>query len=452
LRGALAGGEALLERDRAVALGEPAAIRAEDQRDVYVARDRKPEQLGKQHLSGRRFEEVIAADDLADAPIGIIDDDREVVCRNVVAAPEDEVVDRPGLRAVQTVREGHRRRARVKAPRARRRRTPARRTLALRKRATGAAVGATTIADVRRGRGEPHLRPCTPAGVRAACAAQLFGGLAVALPARALADDLPVPVEADRAQLAQLGALVLGTGALWVEILDPQQEAPPVRACEEPGDQRRTEVAEVQWSARTRCITAVVLAHRARMAAAVRRGRYSRLVLDPDSLAAHTDRLYRAAWALCGSPHDAEDLVQETFARVLARPRILRGENELAYLMHALRNTFLSDRRKAARRPSIVATAIEDLPLEASDPRTAPEAALAASEVLAAVAQLEESFRLALIAVDIVGLSYAEAARALGTREATITTRLYRARQRLARQLAPTDREGTTPAVRLRDE
>jgi RNA polymerase sigma-70 factor (ECF subfamily) len=72
--------------------------------------------------------------------------------------------------------------------------------------------------------------------------------------------------------------------------------------------------------------------------------------------------------------------------------------------------------------------------------------------VLAAVAQLEESFRLALIAVDIVGLSYAEAARALGTREATITTRLYRARQRLARQLAPTDREGTTPAVRLRDE
>ncbi len=174
--------------------------------------------------------------------------------------------------------------------------------------------------------------------------------------------------------------------------------------------------------------------------------------LDPESLATHTDRLYRAAWALCGSPHDAEDLVQETFARVLARPRILAGENELAYLMHALRNTFLSDRRKAARRPSIVATAIEDLPLDASDPRTAPEAAFAASEVLAAVAQLEENFRLALIAVDIVGLSYAEAASALGTREATITTRLYRARQRLARQLAPTDREGTTPTVRLRDE
>ncbi len=129
------------------------------------------------------------------------------------------------------------------------------------------------------------------------------------------------------------------------------------------------------------------------------------------------------------------------------------AQNELAYLMHALRNTFLSDRRKIVRRPSVVATAVEDLQLDANDPRTAPEAALAASEVLAAVSALEESFRLALIAVDIVGLSYAEAARALGTREATITTRLYRARQRLARELAaPTDREGTTPTVRLRDE
>jgi RNA polymerase sigma-70 factor (ECF subfamily) len=183
--------------------------------------------------------------------------------------------------------------------------------------------------------------------------------------------------------------------------------------------------------------------------------RYSRLHdvarLDPDSLAAHTDRLYRAAWALCGSAHDAEDLVQETFARVLARPRILRGQDELAYLMHALRNTFLSGRRAAARRPALVAAPVEDLPLSDQRTSTQPEAALAASELLAAVAQLDEDFRLALIAVDIVGLSYAEAARVLGTREATITTRLYRARQRLARRLA-SPREGTAPLVRPIDE
>jgi RNA polymerase sigma-70 factor (ECF subfamily) len=174
--------------------------------------------------------------------------------------------------------------------------------------------------------------------------------------------------------------------------------------------------------------------------------------LDPDSLATHTDRLYRAAWALCGSPHDAEDLVQETFARILARPRILRGEDELAYLMHALRNTFLSGRRTAARRPAIVSTPIEDLQLGGHNANVQPEDALAASELLTAVSGLEEPFRLALVAVDILGLSYAEAARALGTREATITSRLYRARQRLARQLAPSAREETIPFGRPRDE
>ena len=70
-----------------------------------------------------------------------------------------------------------------------------------------------------------------------------------------------------------------------------------------------------------------------------------------------------------------------------------------------------------------------------------PEQAFEASEVLAAIARLPEDFRLALIAVDIVGLSYAEAARALGTREATITTRIYRARQQVARRLSA-DRAG----------
>ena len=143
--------------------------------------------------------------------------------------------------------------------------------------------------------------------------------------------------------------------------------------------------------------------------------------------------------------------MQETFARVLARPRVLRGEDELAYLMHALRNTFLSGRRTAARRPAVVSSPVEDLPLSDERTSTQPEAAFAAREVLAAVAQLDEDFRFALIAVDIIGLSYAEAARVLGTREATITTRLYRARQRLARHLTP-PREGTAPLGRLIDE
>jgi RNA polymerase sigma-70 factor, ECF subfamily len=158
--------------------------------------------------------------------------------------------------------------------------------------------------------------------------------------------------------------------------------------------------------------------------------------LDPASLGKHVDRLYRAAWALCGSREDAEDLVQDTYARVLARPRKLRGDDELAYLMQVLRNTFLTGRRTAGRRPQIGAT-LDDF--EAADPRSdsRPEEVLATGEVFTAIAALAEPFRSALVAVDVVGLSYREAARALGTQEATITTRLYRARQQVARAMAP---------------
>jgi RNA polymerase sigma-70 factor, ECF subfamily len=172
--------------------------------------------------------------------------------------------------------------------------------------------------------------------------------------------------------------------------------------------------------------------------------------LDPKSLGQHLDALYRAAWALCGSREDAEDLVQETFARVLARPRVIRGD-ERGYLMRALRNTFYSRLRTASRRPQTGA-ALDDM--QPPDPRGThqPERAMEVSEILDAVADLPEDFRMALVAVDILGLSYGEAAKALDTREATITTRLYRARQRVVRQFSdsPTSsgtdsREGSGP-------
>ena len=98
-------------------------------------------------------------------------------------------------------------------------------------------------------------------------------------------------------------------------------------------------------------------------------------ILDPQSLTRHVDRLYRAAWALCGSREDAEDLVQETFVRVLARPRVLRGEDELYYLMRVLRNTFLTGLRSASRRPVTVAT-LEDVVSADTRPTGRPEQAL----------------------------------------------------------------------------
>ncbi|MGA2929236.1 MAG: RNA polymerase sigma factor [Solirubrobacteraceae bacterium] len=156
--------------------------------------------------------------------------------------------------------------------------------------------------------------------------------------------------------------------------------------------------------------------------------------LDPEALGDHIDRLYRAAWGLCGSREEAEDLVQETFARVLRKPRLLHSDDDLGYLLRVLRNTFFSQRRTAARRPQ-TAPMPEEYEFVDDRAATQPEARLERQDLYRAISALPDDFRDALIAIDVIGLSYREAARALRVREATITTRLHRARQRVAHAL-----------------
>jgi RNA polymerase sigma-70 factor, ECF subfamily len=55
--------------------------------------------------------------------------------------------------------------------------------------------------------------------------------------------------------------------------------------------------------------------------------------LDPGALGNHIDSLYRAAWSVCGSREDANDLVQETFLQVLRRPRFPCSDEALACLL-----------------------------------------------------------------------------------------------------------------------
>jgi RNA polymerase sigma-70 factor (ECF subfamily) len=150
--------------------------------------------------------------------------------------------------------------------------------------------------------------------------------------------------------------------------------------------------------------------------------------LDPDDLSDHIDALYRAAWALCGSRHDAEDLVQETFARVLKRPRWIRDGHELGYLLRALRNTYFSRLRTAARQPAT-------FELVGHEVLPSTESRATAREIMEAIASAPAPYRDAVIAVDVLGLSYREAARSLRTREATVTSRLHRGRQHIARML-----------------
>ena len=157
--------------------------------------------------------------------------------------------------------------------------------------------------------------------------------------------------------------------------------------------------------------------------------------LDPARLGDHLDRLYRAAWALAGSREDAEDLVQETYSRVLARPRFLRHEDDLGYLLRVLRNTFLNAKRTERRRPRTAALP-EGTDFVEERASTRPEDALEAKQVYEAVAALADDFRDVVVAVDVAGLSYAEAAAALRIPQGTVMSRLYRGRQQVARALA----------------
>jgi RNA polymerase sigma-70 factor, ECF subfamily len=158
--------------------------------------------------------------------------------------------------------------------------------------------------------------------------------------------------------------------------------------------------------------------------------------LDPARLGDHLDRLYRAAVGLCGSHADAEDLVQETFVSVLRRPRMLRSDDDVGYLLRVLRNTFYSRYRAESRRPRAAEREDhEELPERAG---SAPDAVLASREVLSAVAALPEPYREAVAAVDLAGLSYREAASALDTREGTIMSRLHRGRAQVVEALGYT--------------
>jgi RNA polymerase sigma-70 factor (ECF subfamily) len=163
-------------------------------------------------------------------------------------------------------------------------------------------------------------------------------------------------------------------------------------------------------------------------------GRPTVQALDPSTLGDHLDRLYRAAWAYVGSREDAEDLVQETYARVLARPRWLRKEDDLGYLLRALRNTFFNQKRTESRRLRSDPLP-EQLDLVADPHAREPQATVEAGELYAAVAALPDDFRDVLVAVDITGLSYKEAAEVLRIREGTVMSRLYRARQQVVRRL-----------------
>jgi RNA polymerase sigma-70 factor (ECF subfamily) len=158
--------------------------------------------------------------------------------------------------------------------------------------------------------------------------------------------------------------------------------------------------------------------------------------LDPAELARHRHRLFRAAYAMCGSREDAEDLVQITYERVLRRPRFVQRGHDLAYLLRVLRRAWGAQHYSVARQRTVPVDPerLDWEPAGGSDPQEALDARLAYE----AIAELSEPLRHTIVAVDIVGLSYKDAARSLRTRTGTIMSRLYRAREQVAATLEAT--------------
>jgi RNA polymerase sigma-70 factor, ECF subfamily len=96
--------------------------------------------------------------------------------------------------------------------------------------------------------------------------------------------------------------------------------------------------------------------------------------------------------------------------------------------VRALKNTYSSRYRSAQRRPQTRQLLDHDAP-------ASPAGSVGSREILEAIASAPSLYRDAVIGVDLLGLSYREAARALNTSETTLTTRLYRGRGRVASQL-----------------
>jgi RNA polymerase sigma-70 factor, ECF subfamily len=150
--------------------------------------------------------------------------------------------------------------------------------------------------------------------------------------------------------------------------------------------------------------------------------------LDPTALGDHIQTLNRVARSLCWSRDEADDLVQDTFARVLGRPRLLRGISDRGYLLRALRNTHADRHRAALRQPATV-------PLCDGEPVAGSSPVFNATDLINAIAGAPQPYRDAVLAVDVLGLSYQQAAHCLCTCEATISSRLYRGRQHVTRTL-----------------
>lgn len=151
----------------------------------------------------------------------------------------------------------------------------------------------------------------------------------------------------------------------------------------------------------------------------------------------HASSVFRFALGLCGDRSAAEDIVSETFVRLLTRPPRIETRTALAYLLAIARNTYLNGRRRRRREVPLPG----DVAAPMSDPAGRVDDRDRLAATLAALDGLTEGERSALLLRVDHELGYDEIAAALGTTAGAAKVRVHRARLRLAVLLASQGRK-----------
>jgi len=159
-----------------------------------------------------------------------------------------------------------------------------------------------------------------------------------------------------------------------------------------------------------------------------------------------TSQLYGAALRYTKNSHDAQDLVQETYAKAFTSfHQFEPGTNLKAWLYRILTTTFINNYRKDQRRPQISAGEIEDWQIADASSHTSDQGKSAEDEVLEniadkdikeALAALPDEFRMAVYLSDVEGFSYKEIAEITEVPTGTVMSRLHRGRKLLRSSLA----------------